>query len=154
MSIDKIPKWFTGAKLNYAENLLENGADNAIAVYYKGKDGALEATGRQDVLFRWLSNSFTIYVIFSRAIMMQSKMSSTVKNSLISHLFLIAFQFLIPLPLLYVVGEGHPELEKLTFAQLKAKVSAWAAALRSLGVQKNDVVAGILPNGIEVKIGL
>ena len=39
-------------------------------------------------------------------------------------------------------------------AQLKAKVSAWAAALRSLGVQKNDVVAGILPNGIEVKIGL
>lgn len=37
LSIDTVPKWFTGAKLNYAENLLErSGEDDAMAVYYKG----------------------------------------------------------------------------------------------------------------------
>lgn len=37
-SIDSLPKWFTGAKLNYAENLIEKGGDDeAIAIYYKGK---------------------------------------------------------------------------------------------------------------------
>lgn len=36
VSIDGIPKWFIGAKLNYSENLLENGAKDDIAVYYTG----------------------------------------------------------------------------------------------------------------------
>ena len=32
--IDEIPKWFEGAKLNYAENLLRYPDDNKIAFYY------------------------------------------------------------------------------------------------------------------------
>lgn len=36
ISIDRIPKWFQGAKLNFAENLLEKGEDDAIAVLFKG----------------------------------------------------------------------------------------------------------------------
>lgn len=51
-----------------------------------------------------------------------------------------------------VIGEGHPDIEKLTFSQLKSKVSAWAAALKNSGIQKGDVVAGVLPNGVEVRI--
>ncbi|CAG7719865.1 unnamed protein product [Allacma fusca] len=77
--IDRIPKWFVGTKLNYAENLLERaGGHDDVAIYYK--------------------------------------------------------------------GEGHPTLETLTYGQLKAEVTAWAAALREAGVKKGDVVAGILPN--------
>ncbi|ODM96037.1 Acetoacetyl-CoA synthetase [Orchesella cincta] len=81
LQIDAIPKWFIGAKLNFAENLLEKGIDDDIAVYYK--------------------------------------------------------------------GEGHPTTKKLTYAQLRKEVSAWSSALKSLGVTKGDVVAGILPNCIE-----
>ena len=32
--IDEIPKWFEGAKLNYAENLLRYPDDNKTAFYY------------------------------------------------------------------------------------------------------------------------
>ena len=32
--IDEIPKWFEGAILNYAENLLRYPDDNKIAFYY------------------------------------------------------------------------------------------------------------------------
>ena len=32
--INEIPKWFEGAKLNYAENLLRYPDDNKIAFYY------------------------------------------------------------------------------------------------------------------------
>ena len=32
--IDEIPKWFEGAKFNYAENLLRYPDDNKIAFYY------------------------------------------------------------------------------------------------------------------------
>lgn len=35
--INQIPKWFVGAKLNYAENLLERAGNcTDVAVYYKG----------------------------------------------------------------------------------------------------------------------
>jgi hypothetical protein len=34
--IDQVPKWFSGSKLNFAENLLEKGNNDAIAVIYKG----------------------------------------------------------------------------------------------------------------------
>lgn len=78
-SIDSIPKWFTGSKLNYAENLLEKGGSgDDVAVYYK--------------------------------------------------------------------GEGHPDVEKWTFRELRMEVSAWANALKNCGIKKGDVVAGILPN--------
>lgn len=33
-TIDKIPKWFDGARLNYAENLLRYPDDNKIAFYF------------------------------------------------------------------------------------------------------------------------
>ncbi len=49
-----------------------------------------------------------------------------------------------------MIGEGHPITEKLSYSQLRSEVSAWAAALKSLGVEKGDVVAGILPNCIQV----
>ena len=32
--IDEIPKWFEGAKLNYAENLLRYPDDNKVAFYF------------------------------------------------------------------------------------------------------------------------
>ena len=32
--MDEIPKWFEGARLNYAENLLRYPDDNKIAFYY------------------------------------------------------------------------------------------------------------------------
>ncbi|XP_021947550.1 acetoacetyl-CoA synthetase isoform X2 [Folsomia candida] len=35
--IDSIPKWFVGTKLNYAENLLEKGQHDDIAIFYKGE---------------------------------------------------------------------------------------------------------------------
>lgn len=34
--IDRVPKWFTGARLNFAENLIEKGNEDDVAVYYKG----------------------------------------------------------------------------------------------------------------------
>lgn len=49
-----------------------------------------------------------------------------------------------------MIGEGHPITQKLSYSQLRSEVSAWAAALKSLGVEKGDVVAGILPNCIQV----
>lgn len=56
---------------------------------------------------------------------------------------------------LCLLGEGHPTTEKLSYSQLRSEVSAWAAGLKSLGVEKGDVVAGILPNCIQVvKINL
>ncbi|CAL8074785.1 unnamed protein product [Orchesella dallaii] len=81
LPIDAIPKWFVGAKLNFAENLIEKGKDDDTAVYYK--------------------------------------------------------------------GEGHHVTQSYTYAQLRKEVSAWVSALKSLGVTKGDVVAGILPNCYE-----
>ncbi len=34
VSMDKIPRWFKGARLNYAENLLRHGDPNKLAYYY------------------------------------------------------------------------------------------------------------------------
>lgn len=51
---------------------------------------------------------------------------------------------------LVILGEGHPELEKFTYGQLKCEVAAWAGALRNAGVCKGDVVAGVLPNSPQV----
>uniref|UniRef100_A0A914UJX7 Acetyl-coenzyme A synthetase N-terminal domain-containing protein n=1 Tax=Plectus sambesii TaxID=2011161 RepID=A0A914UJX7_9BILA len=35
--IDEVPKWFVGARLNYAENCLLNGKDDKIALYFARK---------------------------------------------------------------------------------------------------------------------
>ncbi len=32
--IDEVPKWFTGARLNYAENCLLNGKEDNVALYF------------------------------------------------------------------------------------------------------------------------
>jgi len=34
ISMDKIPVWFEGARMNYAENLLRYGDDDKVAMYF------------------------------------------------------------------------------------------------------------------------
>jgi len=49
-TIDNVPRWFTGSKLNYAENLIEKGGDDeAIALYYKGKQNVLNVLIKYEI---------------------------------------------------------------------------------------------------------
>lgn len=75
-------KWFDGALLNYAENLLTRFADpNQVAVYS--------------------------------------------------------------------YGEAFRQVKSITFGQLRQRVARYQSALKKLGVGKNDIVAGYMPNCIE-----
>ena len=48
-----------------------------------------------------------------------------------------------------MVGVG-----KMTFGELKKKVSQYASALRKMGIKKGDIVAGYLPNCPEAIIAM
>jgi len=76
-SIADIPKWFSGARLNYAENLLRF-EDDRVA--------------------------------------------------------------------LYGVVEGRPDVATYTFKEIRQQVSKYAAAMKRMGVQTGDRVAGYMPN--------
>jgi acetoacetyl-CoA synthetase len=50
--MDKIPVWFTGARLNFAENILARGADDHVAIIATG-----EMQGRRRITYRELRES-------------------------------------------------------------------------------------------------
>jgi len=72
--IDEIPEWFTGAKLNYTQNILENKPHDKIA--------------------------------------------------------------------LYIAGESKPEVEKITFGQMEARIKSLVSAMRKIGITSGDRVVG------------
>ena len=47
-----------------------------------------------------------------------------------------------------MIGVGQ-----MTFGELKKKVSQYASALKKMGIKKDDIVAGYLPNCPEAIIG-
>jgi acetoacetyl-CoA synthetase len=72
--IDEIPEWFTGAKLNYTQNILENRLHDKVA--------------------------------------------------------------------LYIAGESKPEVEKVTFGQMEARIRSLVSAMRKIGITNGDRVVG------------
>ncbi|CAG2117985.1 unnamed protein product [Medioppia subpectinata] len=83
-TIDEIPEWFVGSKLNYTRNILErreNSDPNKVA--------------------------------------------------------------------LYVVNEYNTDIQKVTFGQMKARITSLVSALKKCGITAGDRVVGYLPNGRE-----
>ncbi|XP_054166968.1 acetoacetyl-CoA synthetase-like [Oppia nitens] len=83
-TIDELPEWFSGAKLNYAQNVLEkpeNSDPNKAAVF--------------------------------------------------------------------VISESQTHIERVTFGDLKSRVTSLVSAMRKYGISAGDRVVGYLPNGRE-----
>ncbi|KAG8011863.1 Acetoacetyl-CoA synthetase [Nibea albiflora] len=49
---------------------------------------------------------------------------------------------------LYAATEANEEIVKVTYGELRSHVALFAAAMRKMGIQTGDRVAGYLPNGI------
>lgn len=50
------------------------------------------------------------------------------------------------------LGESHPDVQTLTFAELRIKVAICASTMRHVGVLKGDRVVGYMPNCMEAVI--
>ncbi|CAD5126026.1 DgyrCDS14202 [Dimorphilus gyrociliatus] len=55
---------------------------------------------------------------------------------------------------IYAAVEGHDEIKRRTFRELKDDVALYASAMRKMGIGKNDRVVGYIPNCIEAIVAM